>query len=181
MTLVRKELVRPDASMFPATTASASATTSSETPRTPPSKGDARRLHEGIADWLEQRRRALTELEELVAYHLERRFATSELGLTTSERAARRAGGERLAAAGRRAMRHEATCPAAMKLLDSGGSVLPEHHPTRRAILPELGSALMRAGDGSSGGRADGALEAAAAAGDRRLELRTLIEREFFA
>jgi tetratricopeptide (TPR) repeat protein len=44
-----------------------------------------------------------------------------------------------------------------------------------------LGSALMRTGDFS---RADGALtealEAAKAAGDARLELRTLIEREFF-
>ena len=68
-----------------------------------------------------------------------------------------------------------------INLLTRAASVLPEHHPTRRAILPELGSALMRAGDLD---RAEtvltAALDAASAAGDRRLELRTLIEREFF-
>jgi ATP/maltotriose-dependent transcriptional regulator MalT len=51
----------------------------------------------------------------------------------------------------------------------------------RVAALPELGSALMRTGDFT---RAEAilteALASAAAAGDKQLELRTLIEREFF-
>jgi ATP/maltotriose-dependent transcriptional regulator MalT len=66
-------------------------------------------------------------------------------------------------------------------LLARAIALLPSEHPVRVTALPELGSALMRTGDFT---RAEGvlteALESAAAAGDKRLELRTLIEREFF-
>jgi ATP/maltotriose-dependent transcriptional regulator MalT len=71
--------------------------------------------------------------------------------------------------------------PGGINLLTRASVVLPEDDRTRRAIQTELGSALMRAGDFD---RADSvlteALEAASAAGDRRLELRTEIERQFF-
>jgi tetratricopeptide (TPR) repeat protein len=68
-----------------------------------------------------------------------------------------------------------------VSLLTRAAALLPDSHNERREILPLLGSALMSTGDFS---RAEHvlteALEAAQAAGDRRLELRTLIEREFF-
>jgi tetratricopeptide (TPR) repeat protein len=71
--------------------------------------------------------------------------------------------------------------PAAVNLLARSVSLLEEDNPVRVHALPELASALMRTGDFA---RADDvlteALHAAAAADDRKLELRTLIEREFF-
>ena len=71
--------------------------------------------------------------------------------------------------------------PAAVSLLTRAAALLPDSHAERRELLAILGSALMRTGDFS---RAEGALtealEAAHAAGDRRLEMRTLIERELF-
>ena len=89
--------------------------------------------------------------------------------------------GERLAAAGRRAIVARGDLAAAVSLLSRSAALLPADHPLRRELLPELGSALMRTGDF---GRAEGvlteAMEAAAAAGDRRLELRTIVERQFF-
>jgi len=71
--------------------------------------------------------------------------------------------------------------PAAVTLLARATTLLDEDHSLRLQSLPELGSALMATGDFT---RADDvltqALELAATAGDKRLELRTLIEREFF-
>jgi tetratricopeptide (TPR) repeat protein len=71
--------------------------------------------------------------------------------------------------------------PAAVNLLARSIALLPDDHPARGEALSELGSTLMRTGDFT---RADEvltqALELAAAAGDKKLELRTLIEREFF-
>ena len=60
-------------------------------------------LHERFADWLEERGADLVELDEILGYHLEQALATSsELGAARAA-LARRAG-DRLAAAGRRAL-----------------------------------------------------------------------------
>jgi tetratricopeptide (TPR) repeat protein len=68
-----------------------------------------------------------------------------------------------------------------VNLLTRASALLPEEHPTRLAALPELGSALMRTGDfARSESTWDDALRGAIATGDKRLELRILIEREFF-
>jgi class 3 adenylate cyclase/tetratricopeptide (TPR) repeat protein len=119
------------------------------------------------------------ELDELVGYHLEQAFRyRQELGPADPDLAT--TAGERLARAGRRAVRR-GDLPGAVSLLTRAAALLPDSHAERRELLPVLGSALMRTGDFS---RADGALtdalEAAQAASDTRLELRTLIEREFF-
>ena len=59
--------------------------------------------------------------------------------------------------------------------------MLPDSNEERRELLPLLGSALMRTGDFPRAERVlTEALESARAADDRRLELRTMIEREFF-
>ncbi|MDQ3778269.1 MAG: adenylate/guanylate cyclase domain-containing protein, partial [Actinomycetota bacterium] len=133
------------------------------------------RLHLRYAEWLEE---AAGELDELVGYHLEQAFRyRQELGAADVAVAAR--AGERLAAAGCRAV-DRGDLPAAVSLLTRAAAILPDSHEERRRILPVLGSALMRSGDFSRAERAlTESLEAAHAAGDTQLELRTVIEREF--
>ncbi|HEX7254519.1 MAG TPA: adenylate/guanylate cyclase domain-containing protein [Gaiellaceae bacterium] len=133
-------------------------------------------LHERYADWLE---RAAPGVDEIVGYHLEQAFRyRQELGPVDATLATR--AGERLGRAGRRAI-GRGDVPAAVNLLTRAAALLPDSHDERREILPILGSALMRTGDFGRAERVlDEALESARAAGDRRLELRTLIEREFF-
>ncbi|HET7855661.1 MAG TPA: adenylate/guanylate cyclase domain-containing protein [Gaiellaceae bacterium] len=133
-------------------------------------------LHERYADWL---LRAASDLDEIIGYHLEQAFRyRQELGATDSELAAQ--AGERLARAGTRAVQR-GDSPAAVALLTRATALLPDGHSERRELLPVLGSALMRTGDFHRAERVlIDALEAAQSAGDRRLELRTLIERELF-
>jgi len=183
MTLVRRELIQPYESIFPADDGFRFRhilIRDAAYRRLP--KETRAHLHEQHADWLE-RAGPMSELEELVAYHLESALRSRrELGRSgdgTDVLAVR--AGERLAGAGRRALHGRGDVPAGVNLLTRAAAVLPDDHPVRREILPELGSALMRTGNF---GRAESvltdAMEAASAAGDRRLELRTLIEREFF-
>jgi class 3 adenylate cyclase/tetratricopeptide (TPR) repeat protein len=132
-------------------------------------------LHLKYANWLG----SAGELDELVGYHLEQTFRyQQELGPADQELAT--AAGERLARAGRRAVRR-GDLPAAVSLLTRAAALLPDSHAERRELLPVLASALMRTGDFS---RAEfvltESLQAAHEAGDTRLEMRTLIEREFF-
>ncbi|MEP6909913.1 MAG: AAA family ATPase, partial [Actinomycetota bacterium] len=185
MTLVRKELIEPSRSVFPwedgfrfrhALIRDAAYLAIPKEIRAD--------LHARYAAWLERTvgERA-SEVEEILGYHLEQAFRyREELGPVGEEgRDLAIRAGERLAAAGRRAIVARGDLAAAVSLLGRALSLLPDDHPLRRELLPELGSALMATGDF---GRAEGvlaeAMEAAAAAGDRRLELRTTIEREFF-
>jgi predicted ATPase/class 3 adenylate cyclase len=144
------------------------------------SKANRADLHEQFARWLEGPGEVQTaEREEILGYHLEQAFRyRQELGAT--DEALATVAGEHLAKAGQRAVRR-GDLPAAVSLLTRAAALLPDSHTERREILPLLGSALMGSGDFS---RAEHvlteALEAAQAAGDRRLELRTLIERELF-
>jgi class 3 adenylate cyclase/tetratricopeptide (TPR) repeat protein len=133
-------------------------------------------LHRRYADWLAQ---SAGELHEIVGYHLEQAFRYGqELGRGDPALAAQ--AGEQLARAGRRAA-GRGDLPAAVTLLTRAAALLPDSHDDRREVLPLLGSALMRTGEFARAERVlDDALESAEAAGDRRLELRTLIEREFF-
>jgi tetratricopeptide (TPR) repeat protein len=71
--------------------------------------------------------------------------------------------------------------PAAVNLLARAITLLREENAIRLQALPQLGSALMKTGDFTRADTVLGeALAGAAAAGDKKLELRTLIEREFF-
>ena len=140
-------------------------------------------LHERFADWAAQTNAGRAgDLDEIVGYHYEQAVHyRQELGALDehAQGLADRAG-VLLARAGERAFaRHD--LPAAVNLLARGTTLLDEQNPIRLQALPQLGSALMKTGDFS---RADvvltEALAGAAAAGDKKLELRTLIEREFF-
>jgi class 3 adenylate cyclase/tetratricopeptide (TPR) repeat protein len=140
-------------------------------------------LHERFAGWLDGvDTTSPLELEEIRGYHLEQvhRYR-SDLGAIDDE--TRRIGeraGELLGKAGQRAFAR-GDAPAAVNLLARAATLLPTEHSTRLHALPQLGSALMRTGDF---GRADEvlaeAVDAASAAGDKRLELRAVIDREFF-
>lgn len=136
-------------------------------------------LHEAFAEWLEGAAGSLIEQEEVVAGHLEAayRYRTElgpidEAGRAVGDRAARL-----LAAAGKRAF-VRGDMPAAANLLERAVALLPEAHPNRLALLPDLGEALRDVGEFS---RAEQALEeavrGAARTGDRRLEMDARVVR----
>jgi len=118
-------------------------------------------LHERFADWLEQRG-DLVELDEIVGYHLEQAARyKDELGqpdLILSERA-----GDRLAAAGRRAL-WRGDERAARRLLERS---LQLTRPSRLDVVLELDLAVAFAQDGPKAAAiAEAAAERAQTAGD---------------
>ena len=137
-------------------------------------KAERSELHERLADWLDER----GESDELVGYHLEQAsYQRSQLGWLDG-RTRRLAGdaGARLGEAGIEAWKRGDT-PAAVNLLGRASALLPERNSLRLEICCELGLALRTAGDLA---RAEetlvSAVEIAAAASDRRLELRAQLE-----
>jgi class 3 adenylate cyclase/tetratricopeptide (TPR) repeat protein len=138
-------------------------------------------LHQRYAAWLADNAADRgREFDEILGYHLEQAFRLQqELGSADAELAER--AGELLTGAGRRAA-GRGDLFAAVGLLSRGVALLPDSSQERRESLQLLGTALTRTGDFTRAERAlDDALAAARAAGDKRLELRTLIERNFFA
>jgi class 3 adenylate cyclase/tetratricopeptide (TPR) repeat protein len=177
LSLVRRDLIEPDRSLIPGDDGFRFRhILIRDAAYLGVAKASRAELHERYADWLAH---SAGELDEIIGYHLEQAFRyRQELGAADESVAAR--AGERLARAGRRAV-GRGDLPAAVTLLTRAAALLPDSHEERRDILPILGSALMRTGDFTRAERfLDEALEAARAAGDRRLELRTLIDRAFF-
>ena len=134
-------------------------------------------LHERLADLLERAERR-SELEEIVGYHLEQAYhLQGDLGVVDAELGVR--AGARLATAGRRALAR-GDARAAVNLLGRAAALFPDDDLRRLPLLPEYASALIRAGELA---RADDVLaeaaERAEAAGDERIRLRVLVEREF--
>jgi tetratricopeptide (TPR) repeat protein len=135
-------------------------------------------LHEGFAGWLEVH----GGRDELRGYHLEQTYRyREELGsLDNHTRSLGERAGELLTDAGERALARD-DVPAAVNLLERGAALLPRTGDSRGYVLLDLAIALMRSGAfAAAEGALDEALALACAEGDRRLELRTLIEREFF-
>jgi class 3 adenylate cyclase/tetratricopeptide (TPR) repeat protein len=136
-------------------------------------------LHERHAGWLERRHGdRLGEVEEIVGYHLEQAHCLrSELGRANEHLAAR--AGERLSAAGQRAL-GRGDISAAANLLGRGAALLPAAAPERTELLPELGSALVLAGEFEQAEAVlTEAIERAAATRNRRIELHAQLERAF--
>ena len=135
-------------------------------------------LHERFAEWLQLHERR----DEIVGYHLEQTYRYREEldALDNQTRSLGERAGELLTESGRRALARD-DVPAAVNLLERGVALLPSTGGSRGYALLDLAVALMRSGAFAA---ADGALEealaVAGAESDRRLELRTLIEREFF-
>ncbi len=139
-------------------------------------------LHERFATLIEATAGdRLTEIEEIIGYHLEQASALrAELapiddhGADLAARAA-----HRLAAAGGRALAR-GDVSAAAKLLGRAAALLPPDAPERTRLLPALGGALVVAGELA---QADDVLQeaiaAGAAAGDRRVELHARLEHAF--
>ena len=133
-------------------------------------------LHERYADWLEEHPDAQ---DEIVAYHLEQAvLCRTALGASDAQIAglATRAG-QKLVFVGRRAF-FRGDFPAATSLLDRAVALLPKNSRDRRELLPELGRSLFTQGERSRGNDVTAeAILAARAAGDRRLELESLITK----
>jgi tetratricopeptide (TPR) repeat protein len=135
-------------------------------------------LHEGFAAWLQKRP---GEYDELLGYHFEQAFQyRRELG-RVDERAQRlrASAAAHLSASGRRALAREDVFAGA-NLLGRSASLLATDDPTRDDLLLEWGGALVFAGDfvQADAVLAEG-IEAGRRSGDRRLELRSVLERAF--
>jgi predicted ATPase/class 3 adenylate cyclase/DNA-binding winged helix-turn-helix (wHTH) protein len=105
-------------------------------------------LHERYAAWGERiSGPRLREFEEIIGYHLEQAYRLlGELGTldADAEELAVR-GAERLESAGRRALARS-DHSGAVNLLERTVALLPDEHPRRLSLLPELGAALIEAG-----------------------------------
>jgi class 3 adenylate cyclase/tetratricopeptide (TPR) repeat protein len=130
-------------------------------------------LHERFAGWLEHKAgQRIAEHEEILGYHLEQAYRhRAALGpADPAARALARRAADRLAASGRRATQR-GDVRAAVNLLGRAAELLGAEEPARPAVLTDLGVALVEMGQWE---RAEAvfteATEAAAEAGDRRLE-----------
>lgn len=180
MSLVRKELIRPEPSAFGGedTFRFRHLLLRDAAYESMPKRVRAD-LHEGFAAWLERATgERILEYEEILGWHLEQAYRyRGELGpLDEPARELARQAAERLAAAGRRAAAR-GDVGAASKLLRRAADLLPDGSAQRIQFLPDLASALAETGDFS---RAQAFLEeavkAAAAAGERGLEARGRLE-----
>ena len=133
MTLVRKDLIRPARSIFPwedgfrfrhALIRDAAYLAIPKATRA--------ELHERFADWLERTAgERASELDEILGYHLEQAFRyREELGpIGDDARQVAIRAGERLAAAGRRAIVARSDLAAAVSLLSRSVALLPNGSP----------------------------------------------------
>jgi class 3 adenylate cyclase/tetratricopeptide (TPR) repeat protein len=176
MTLVRKDLIRPDEAGIAAGPAfrfrhilirdAAYAGMPKETRSA---------LHEGFAGWLERSAgERLTEYEEILGYHLEEAYRYRvELG-SVDERARALAdrAAQHLTAAGRRAM-NRSDLTAAERLLSRAVDLLPVDSPERHEVQFNLGQVFTDLGEFPRADAVTGELAARArAASDDDLELR---------
>jgi class 3 adenylate cyclase/tetratricopeptide (TPR) repeat protein len=177
MTLVRKDLLRTDRSVFAgedAFTFRHILIRDAAYDSLP--KAERAALHARFAAWLIDRGADLEELDEIAGYHLEQAFRYhAELGPVDAEaRAVAASGAEHLQAAGRRALDRGDT-RAAINLLERAGALLPDQQ-----IEFQLEEALIQ-GLGMSGrlndavARADRAAAMCAAAGDRVREQQAML------
>ena len=171
LSLVRKELVRPDEPDFADEDAFRFRhLLIRDTAYESLPKAERAELHRLFADWLERKVQSQPhQYEEIIGYHLERAYRyEAELGTIDPELGGRAAG--HFAEAGQRA-NDRRDGPAAVSLLERALSLLPEGDPKRCDFLTRLGSALFETGDLSrSEALLSEAISGAQNSGDRRGE-----------
>ena len=171
LSLVRKELVRPDEPDFDDEDAFRFRhLLIRDTAYESLPKAERAELHRLFADWLERKVEGEPlQYEEIIGYHLERAYRyEAELGAVDPELGERAA--VHLAEAGQRA-NDRRDGPAAVSLLERALSLLPEGDSKRCDFLTRLGSALFEAGDLSrSEALLSEAISGARDSGDRRGE-----------
>jgi tetratricopeptide (TPR) repeat protein len=182
MSLVRRDLIRPDRSMLAGEDAfrfrhqlirDAAYEAAPKALRAD--------LHERYADWLEGvGEDRVEEFEEILAYHLERAYVLLlELGPLDDggRRLGLRAATHYTASARRASDRSDER--AAATLFQHAADLLPEDHPDRPRALYDVGRASFRGLDPRVAFAAlDEALVAAAASGQRAIEWMAKIERD---
>jgi class 3 adenylate cyclase/tetratricopeptide (TPR) repeat protein len=132
-------------------------------------------LHERLVDWLDLQGGAL---DELAGYHLEQayRCRVDDTGADGHARRLAADAGARLAGAGLRASKF-GDAHAAANLLERAVALLDQEEVVRRDLLSELGLVLWRSGNVDAAETAlTSAYDAAAAAGERRAEIRARLE-----
>ncbi len=169
--LVRRELLRPDRTVFPGDDAFRFRhLLIRDAAYDALPKATRADLHERFATWISERGADLVELDEIIGYHLERayryRVELGPAGESAVQLAARAA--ERLAAAGTKAS-GRGDMRAATSLLSRSVDLYPDDDPRRLALLPVLGRALHEAGEWPRAQEVlAGAIELAGKLGDRR-------------
>ena len=143
--LVRKDLVRPDPAGFAGEDAYRFRhLLVRDAAYTALPRRDRAQLHERFADWLlGAAGHRLTELEEIIAFHLEQAYRHREqLGPVDAagRQLARRAAGH-LGSSGQRALERD-DARAAAKLLTRAADLLPDDDQERLALIAALGEAL---------------------------------------
>ena len=178
LALARKNFVRPDEALFSGDDAFRFVHTLVREAAYEAAPKELRaELHERFGTWLEERPlERLTELEEIIGYHLEQAHAFREaLGEPAEELAVR--AGERLAAAGQRAM-NRGDAAAATKLLRRAHPLLPAGEPSTLELAHSLGMALFEAGELKEALTVlEGAEQEAGRRGDKRLETLIRLDR----
>lgn len=137
-------------------------------------------LHERFADHLKQTASdRLSQFDELIGYHLNEAYRYRRMlgPLDDQTRELARRAGERYAAAGQRAARR-GDIALTSSWLGRASRLLPNDHPTRLAILPDLADALQSAGELKRALRVqEDIIHAASAAGDEGTALHAELGR----
>src|SRR3954447_3428820 len=147
LALVRKDLVRPDATSAGDDAFNFRHQLIRDVAYGGVAKADRAELHERFASWVERRKNGGGEFDEILGHHLEQAYRYRvELGRDDERSQALRGRAARvLAAAGRRAnLRSDA--PAAATLLRRAPGPPPPEEGERLELLPPLAGAVMQSG-----------------------------------
>jgi class 3 adenylate cyclase/tetratricopeptide (TPR) repeat protein len=175
MSLVRKQLIRPDQSLFPGDDGFRFAhVLVRDAAYDSTSKQLRADLHARYADWLERRAEGTVEYEEILGYHLEQAHRYSAelrpLDAETGKLAERAA--VRLRAAGERAFAR-GDMPGSANLLGRAVDLLPGDDPVRGTLQTQLAIALVELGELSRARSIfEEVVQAASTIGDEQLEWR---------
>jgi class 3 adenylate cyclase/tetratricopeptide (TPR) repeat protein len=180
VTLVRKDLVRPEPALLPDDDAYRFRhLLIRDTAYEALPKATRAELHERFATWLEEQGSGLVELDEILGYHLERAYRyRAELGPVDGDGTglAERAAARLLASAER--AQERADGPAAIGLLSRVIELLRAGHADRPRAQLELALQLLEAGEfDRAAALTDEAQAAASATGDEALLARCRLAR----